>query len=185
MVCHCGLSRSRVKIKPRCDADYWMDGEPRHSDSGRPLSQEVVLVVKNPPANSEDIRDVGSVPGSGRSPRRGHGNPLQYSCQVNPTDRGACRLWSIGSPRVGHDGVTNTFTFLGQARAMEGPYDLPTSTLSDTRMSPFLPTYWTEPSRRLPQCWGCAAAPGSAWCRNPGPRSLGPDLGDNPQRSWL
>ena len=68
---------------------------------------------------------------------------------------------------------------------MEGPYDLPTSTDSDTRMSPSLPTYWTEPSRRLPQCWGCAAAPGSAWCRNPGPRSLGPDLGDNPQRSWL
>ena len=91
MACHCGLSRSRVKIKPRCDADYWMDGEPRHSDSGRHLSQEVVLVVKNPPANSGYIRDVGSVPGSGRSPGGGHGNPLQYSCQGNPTERGAWR----------------------------------------------------------------------------------------------
>ena len=49
---------------------------------------EVVLVVKNPPANTEDIRDPGSVPGSGRSPGGGHGNPLQYSCLENPMDRG-------------------------------------------------------------------------------------------------
>ena len=37
-------------------------------------------MVKNPPANVEDIRDVGLIPGSGRSPGGGHGNPLQYSC---------------------------------------------------------------------------------------------------------
>ena len=43
-------------------------------------------VVKNPPANSGD---VGSVPGSGRSPGEGNGNPLQYSCLRNPMDRGA------------------------------------------------------------------------------------------------
>ena len=43
-------------------------------------------VVKNPPA---DAGDVGSIPGSGRSPREGNGNPLQYSCQRNPMDRGA------------------------------------------------------------------------------------------------
>ena len=48
----------------------------------------VVLVVKNPLANAGDIRDVGSIPGSGRSPREGRGNPLQYSCLENPTDRG-------------------------------------------------------------------------------------------------
>ena len=46
-------------------------------------------VVKNSPANTGDIRDVGSIPGSGRSPGRGHGNPLQYSCLENPLDRGA------------------------------------------------------------------------------------------------
>ena len=44
---------------------------------------------KNPPANAGDIRDLGSVPGWGRSPGGGHGNPLQYSCLENPMDRGA------------------------------------------------------------------------------------------------
>ena len=41
------------------------------------------------PANAGDIRDVGSIPGPGRSPGEGHGNPLQYSCPGNPIDRGA------------------------------------------------------------------------------------------------
>ena len=49
----------------------------------------VVLVVKNPFANAGDIRDGDSIPGSGRSPGRGRGNPLQYSCLENPVDRGA------------------------------------------------------------------------------------------------
>ena len=49
----------------------------------------VGLVVKNPPANAGDVRDVGSVPGSGRSPGGGHGKPLQRSCLENPMDRGA------------------------------------------------------------------------------------------------
>ena len=46
-------------------------------------------VIKNPPANAGDSRDVSSIPGSGRSPGRGNGNPLQYSCLGNPKDRGA------------------------------------------------------------------------------------------------
>ena len=48
-------------------------------------------MVKNPPANAADIRDVGLIPGSGRSPGGGHGNPFQYSCLENPMDRGAWR----------------------------------------------------------------------------------------------
>ena len=44
-------------------------------------------MVKNSPANAGDIRDMGSIPGSGRSPGEGNGNPLQYSCLENPTDR--------------------------------------------------------------------------------------------------
>ena len=52
-------------------------------------TSQVALVVKNPPANAGDIRDVGLIPGSGRSPREGNGNPLQYSCLENPMDRGA------------------------------------------------------------------------------------------------
>ena len=48
-------------------------------------------MVKNPPANAADTRDVGLIPGSGRSPGGGHGNPFQYSCLENPMDRGAWR----------------------------------------------------------------------------------------------
>ena len=44
-------------------------------------------MVKNIAANAGDIRDVGLIPGSGRSPGGGHGNPLQYSCLENPKDR--------------------------------------------------------------------------------------------------
>ena len=44
----------------------------------------MALLVKNPPANAEDIRDKGSISGSGRSPGGGHGNPLQYPCLENP-----------------------------------------------------------------------------------------------------
>ena len=51
----------------------------------------VTLVVKNPPANAEDIRDANSIPGLGRSPREGNGKPLQYFCLGNPTDRGTWR----------------------------------------------------------------------------------------------
>ena len=45
---------------------------------------QVALVVKNLSANAGDIRDVGLIPGSGRSPGAGHGNPFWYSCLVNP-----------------------------------------------------------------------------------------------------
>ena len=60
-------------------------------------------VVKILPADAGAIGDVGSIPGSGRTPGEGHGNPLQYSCLENPMDRGAWQLQSIGSQRVGHD----------------------------------------------------------------------------------
>jgi len=48
-----------------------------------------MLVVKNPRINAADIRHVGLIPGLGRSPGGGHGNPLQYSCVENPMDTGA------------------------------------------------------------------------------------------------
>ena len=48
-----------------------------------------MLVVRNPPANTGDIRDVGSIPGSGTSPGVGYGNPLQYLAWRIPMDRGA------------------------------------------------------------------------------------------------
>ena len=46
-------------------------------------------MVKNPPTNAGDLRDVSSIPGLGTSPEGGRDNPLQYSCQENPMDRGA------------------------------------------------------------------------------------------------
>ena len=52
---------------------------------------QVALVVKNPPAGAGDLRTLGSVPGSGRSPGGGHGSPLEYSFLENPKDRGAWR----------------------------------------------------------------------------------------------
>ena len=52
-------------------------------------ASQVVLVVKNLPATAGDVRDMGSIPGSGRSPGERHGNSLQSSCLENPMDRGA------------------------------------------------------------------------------------------------
>ena len=54
-------------------------------------------MIKNLPANAGDIRDVGSIPGLGRSPEAGNGNPLQYSCLENPMDREA---WQDTAHRV-------------------------------------------------------------------------------------
>ena len=50
-------------------------------------ASQVVLAVKNLPANAGDLRDTGSIPGLGKSLGGGHGNPLQYSCLGNPMDR--------------------------------------------------------------------------------------------------
>ena len=60
-------------------------------------------VVKNLPANARDAGDLGLIPGSGRSPGGGNGNPLQYSCRENFMDRGAGGLQSIRLQRVRHD----------------------------------------------------------------------------------
>ena len=54
-------------------------------------ASQVALVVKNPPADAGDIRDMGLIPGLGRSPGGGHGNPLQYFFLENLMDRGAWR----------------------------------------------------------------------------------------------
>ena len=52
-------------------------------------ASQVALEVKNPPANAGDISDVGSIPGSGKTPGGGNGKPLQNSCLENPTDKWA------------------------------------------------------------------------------------------------
>ena len=60
-------------------------------------------VVKNLPANAEDVRDFSSIPGWGKSPGEGNGNPFQYSCWKIPWTEEAGRLQSMGLQRVRHD----------------------------------------------------------------------------------
>ena len=57
-------------------------------------TSHVVLVVKNPPANAGDTRDVGLIPESGRFPGGGHSNPLQYSCLGNPHGQRCLNSWA-------------------------------------------------------------------------------------------
>ena len=61
------------------------------------MGSQVALVVKNLPANAEDLSDMEVIPVSGRLPGGGHGNQLQYSCMENPMDRGA---WQATVHRV-------------------------------------------------------------------------------------
>ena len=68
-------------------------------------ASQVVLVVKNLPANAEDTRDAGLAPGSERSPGGGIDNPLQYSCLKNPVNRGA---WQALVYRITKSQVTNS-----------------------------------------------------------------------------
>ena len=59
-------------------------------------ASQVALMVKNLPASAGDLRDMGLIPESGRSPGGGNGNPFQFSCLKNPMDRGAWQAQSIG-----------------------------------------------------------------------------------------
>ena len=78
----------------------------------------MALGVKNPLANAGDIRDVGSIPGLGRSPGGGHGNPLKYSCLKNPTNRrdwwatvhGVAKSWTRLSEHSHHDSEAYSLT---------------------------------------------------------------------------
>ena len=81
-----------------------------HNWSDLAHKQLVVLpsgsVVKNLPANAGDTKDAGLIPGSGRSPGVGNGNPLQHSCWKIPRTEEPGGLLSMGSQRVRHDWAT-------------------------------------------------------------------------------
>ena len=102
------MSQSKLVEKKMGTVIYLI---PFQGDQATRASQ-VALVVKNPPANAGDIGDAGSIPGSGSIPRGEHGNPLQYSCLENPTDRG---VWWATVHRVAKSQTRLsdfTFTFL-------------------------------------------------------------------------
>ena len=73
-----------------------MDEVEKNNFIALPRASQVMLMVKNIPANSGDIRCAGLILGSVRSPGKGNGNPLKYSCLENPMDRGA---WWTYSPQ--------------------------------------------------------------------------------------
>ena len=67
------------------------------------MASQVALVLKNLPANAGDLRDTGSLPGLGRSPGEGNGNPLQHSCLENPIDIGPGGRQFTGFQRIRRD----------------------------------------------------------------------------------
>ena len=81
-------------------------------------ASQVALMVKNSPANAGDKRTTDSIPGSGRSPGGGHGNPHQCSCPENPMDRGAWRA-------IVH-GVAKSQTWLKRLSVHTCPHKVPT-----------------------------------------------------------
>ena len=81
-------------------------------------ASQVVLEVKNPPANAGDVRDMGSFLGSERSPGGRYSNPLQYSCLENPMDRAA---WQATVHGVGHkESDTTEATWHAHMHVMRG-----------------------------------------------------------------
>ena len=77
-------------------SSWWIDNK-YYQALGYKVASQVVLVVKNLPPNAGDIKDSSLIPGWGRFPGGGHGNPLQYSCLENPMDRG---VWQAIVHRV-------------------------------------------------------------------------------------
>ena len=93
-------SKSERERQIPCDVTYmwWSDVACRRSPVL--VASQVVLAVKNPPANAGDIREVGSIPRLGRSPGGGHGNPLAWRI---PWTEEPGRVLSMGSQRVRHN----------------------------------------------------------------------------------
>ena len=106
---------------------------------GKPLWDNSLL--SEPPGKESacNVGDLGLIPGSGRSTRGGHGNPLQYSCLESPTDRGAWRATVHGVARVRHDLVTRsalvTATTTLRYTAQITAENLPDSTGNSTQCS--------------------------------------------------
>ena len=84
--------------------------------------------------------DQGSIPGSGRSFGEGNGNPLQYSCLENCMDRGVWWAKFTGSQRMGHDWVTNTFTFSRKSKKF---HRINTASVCNFKLATWLDWIWS------------------------------------------
>ena len=116
------------------------------------LSQ-VVLVVKNPPASAGDIRDVGSIPGLGRSPGGGNGSPLQWVLAWKiPRSEEPGGLQSMGSQRVGHDWAHTLIGYLTPCAALNALY---LSHLLVLKANPYIRNYCHHPDDVLEAQRGC------------------------------
>ena len=126
-------------------------------------TSQVALVVKNPPANAGDIRDVGLIPGSGRSPGEGNGNPLQYSCLRIPwTEEPGGLLFMGWHSRTRLSNLAHTqqkstafppHTFLAHPNTPQAR--LPASTRAaplSSSLLPLLENHPSKPGERLPPC---------------------------------
>ena len=114
------------------------------------VASQVALAVKKLSASAQDIRNVGSIPGLGRSPEGGHGNPLQYSCRDNPMDRGA---WQAMVHRV-----AKSQTKLKQLSTHTGKPEK-----SSTVKFSLLPWYNSAHSLSAPQTLNFSLAAGRTW----------------------
>ena len=103
-----------------------------------PGASQVALVVKNLPANAGDIRDVGSIPGSGRFPWRRACNPLQYSCLENPMDRGS---WWATVHGVAESDMTEA-TSRAACLLDQGPTSMPSFNLKYVLKEDFPDNWW-------------------------------------------
>ena len=90
---------------------------------------QMVLVVKNQPANPGALRDMVSIPGLGRSPGEGHGNPLQYSCLENPHGQRnlvGCTVHRVTKNRTRLKQLSNLATYAGHIfKTLLGPAQVP------------------------------------------------------------
>ena len=126
-------------------------GRPKESAPTGGLSR--CWMVKNQPARAGEAGDVGSIPGSGRSPRQGNGRPLQYSCLGNPRDRGAWEfIQSVGSQRIRHSLAAEHEQHTHRGNSPQGSSTSPDGFLGEKPWE----TFWTL-FRRAQEGWnlGC------------------------------
>ena len=114
----------------------------------------MMLVLKTPPAKAKDVRDTGLIPGLGRYPGRGHGNPLQCSCLENPLDRGTGGLQSRVSESDMTEVTAYTHAGLGNP-ALRAGLKLPLASEGPHRC----PSHATKDCYLFFSCWQCLRLP--------------------------